>query len=56
MVDYELMNEIADNDEQEIRELKEEYEIIARFEAMEEEEKHKHEQSLNADEFDNGYY
>ena len=56
MVDYELMNEILDNDEQEIRELIEEYEIIARLEEREEEENHKHEQSLNAKEFDNGYY
>lgn len=52
MVDYELMNEIADNDEQEIRELKEEYEIIARLEKEEEEKPH----YFDDNDSDEGYY
>ncbi len=52
MTDYELINEINDNDQKEIDELINEYEIIARLEKEEEEKPHYFDDNYS----DEGYY
>ena len=52
MTDYELINEINDNDQKELDELIREYEIIARLEKEEEEKSH----YFDDNDSDEGYY